>query len=54
VSSGVPVLAIGNVKWGYVDLSEIDHVTPEKAGQLQRYVLRAADVLFTRSAVIPA
>jgi type I restriction enzyme S subunit len=52
VSSGVPVLAIGNVKWGYVDLKEVDHVTPEKAKQLQRYVLRTNDVLFTRSGTV--
>ena len=52
VLSGIPVLAIGNVKWGYVDLSEIEHVTAEKAEQLQRYVLRAGDVLFTRSGTV--
>src|SRR5712691_9694084 len=52
VSSGVPVLAIGNVKWGFVDLSEINHVTPEKAERLQRYVLRAAGVLFARSGTV--
>ena len=52
MSSGVPVLAIGNVKWGYIDLSEVDHVTPEKAKQLQRYVLRTNDVLFTRSGTV--
>jgi len=40
------------VKWGFVDLSEINHVTPEKAERLQRYVLRAADVLFTRSGTV--
>ena len=52
VPFGVPVLAIGNVRWGYVDLDEIDHVTPEKAEQLQRYTLHTGDVLFTRSGTV--
>jgi type I restriction enzyme S subunit len=52
VPFGVPVLAIGNVGWGYVNLDEIDHVTPGQAEQLQRYILHTGDVLFTRSGTV--
>lgn len=46
---GVPVLNIGNVKNGLLDLTRLDHVTPEKAKDLERYRLRTGDMLFTRS-----
>ena len=48
-SEGVPVLNIGNVKNGGLDLKRLDHVTPEKAADLERYHLREGDMLFTRS-----
>jgi type I restriction enzyme S subunit len=50
--AGVPVLNIGNVQWGYLDLSRLDHVTPEKAAALDRYLVREGDLLFTRSGTI--
>lgn len=59
-TEGRPVLAIGNVQWGKLDLTSIDHVTDEKAQELSRYLLAEGDVLFTRSgtvgrsAVVPA
>ena len=46
---GVPVLNIGNVKGGRLNLEKLDHVSPQKAEQLARYRMRAGDMLFTRS-----
>ena len=51
-TSGVPVVAIGNVKWGYLDLEEVDHVPPEKAEELSKFHIREGDVLFTRSGTV--
>lgn len=48
-SEGVPVLNIGNVKNGVLNLERLDHVTAEKAEDLDRYRLREGDMLFTRS-----
>ena len=54
VSSGVPILAVGNVQSGRLDLqnARVDHITEEKADELSDYRLRAGDVLFTRSGTI--
>src|SRR5690242_15133072 len=54
VSSGVPVLAIGNVQSGGLELTnvKVDHVTEKKAAKLFEYRVRAGDVLFTRSGTI--
>jgi type I restriction enzyme S subunit len=54
VSSGIPVIAIGNVQWGKFDLNgaRVDHVTEEKALELENYRVRTGDVLFTRSGTI--
>jgi len=52
VTSGVPVVAIGNVKWGQLDLAKLDFVTPTKASLLEKYRLRTGDVLFTRSGTV--
>lgn len=49
VPEGVPVLHVGNVRWGRLDLSSLDHVGVEKANDLARYRLQRGDVLFTRS-----
>lgn len=46
--SGVPVLRIGNVQWGFLDLSTLKHVTPQKAGSLSRFRVRRGDLLFAR------
>ncbi len=48
VDDGVPVLRIGNVQAGHLDLSHLLHVTPSKARELQRYTIRAGDLLFAR------
>jgi type I restriction enzyme, S subunit len=48
VDSGVPVLRIGNVQWGYIDLDELLFVTPMKAESLDRYRIRTGDLLFAR------
>jgi type I restriction enzyme S subunit len=48
-AEGVPVLNIGNVKNGRLNLEHLDHVSPQKAEALARYRLRAGDMLFTRS-----
>ena len=54
VSSGVPIIAIGNVQWGKFDLNgaRVDHVTEEKASELENYRVQTGDVLFTRSGTI--
>lgn len=46
--SGIPVLKIGNVQTGYLDLKELDFVAEAKAEQLKRFVIRAGDLLFAR------
>ena len=52
VPVGRPVLAIGNVQWGYLDTNRVDHISEEKARELSRYVLLKGDVLFTRSGTV--
>lgn len=48
VEEGVPVLRIGNVQAGHLDLGDLLFVTPRKARELQRYAIRAGDLLFAR------
>lgn len=48
VNDGVPVLRIGNVQAGYLELSDLLFVTPRKAQELVRYVIRSGDLLFAR------
>lgn len=50
--TGVPVLNIGNVQWGELALTRLDHVSPEKAQALARYKVQAGDLLFTRSGTV--
>jgi type I restriction enzyme S subunit len=54
ISSGVPIIAIGNVQWGKFDLNRVrvDHVSERKASELSDYRVKAGDVLFTRSGTI--
>lgn len=47
-SEGVPVLRIGNVQAGYIDWSDTQFVTPEKATRLGKYRVAAGDLLFAR------
>jgi type I restriction enzyme S subunit len=48
VTEGVPVLRIGNVQAGFLDLSDLQHVTQEKASELARYRVSSGDLLFAR------
>ena len=48
VAEGVPVLRIGNVQQGRLDLVNLLRVTEAKAQQLQRYKVREGDLLFAR------
>jgi type I restriction enzyme S subunit len=49
---GVPVLAIGNVQWGYLDTHELNYVSHEKASQLSRYRVQPGDILFARMGTV--
>jgi type I restriction enzyme S subunit len=48
VPEGVPVLRIGNVQQGRLDLSDLLYVSEVKARQLQRYKVNEGDLLFAR------
>lgn len=48
VAEGVPVLRIGNVQSGYIDWSDLQYVSPEKAAQLERFRVMLGDLLFAR------
>ncbi len=48
VPDGVPVLRIGNVQQGRLDLSDLLYVSEVKAWQLQRYKVNEGDLLFAR------
>lgn len=49
---GVPILAIGNVQWAGLRPDAQDFVSEEKAAELQEYLLRTGDVVFTRSGTV--
>jgi type I restriction enzyme S subunit len=49
VDAGVPVLNVGNVWPEGLRLTNLDHVTEEKAAALARYSLEPDDLLFARS-----
>lgn len=48
VADGIAVLRIGNVQAGYIDWSDLRHVSREKAIELQRYTVKPGDLLFAR------
>ena len=48
VEQGVPVLRIGNVQQGRLDFSDLLFVTQAKADQLNKYAVKAGDLLFAR------
>lgn len=48
VPEGVPVLRIGNVQLGRLDLSDLLYVTETKARELERYKIKEGDLLFAR------
>ena len=49
VASGVPVIAVGNVTPDGLSTAGIYHITQSKARDLDRYDIRAGDLLFARS-----
>ena len=49
---GIPVLAIGNVQWGYLDTRDLKYVSDEKASQLSRYQVQPGDILFARMGTV--
>lgn len=48
VAEGVPVLRIGNVQSGFLDLADLIFITPRKARELYRYIIKPGDLLFAR------
>ncbi|MEM1054388.1 MAG: restriction endonuclease subunit S [Bacteroidota bacterium] len=48
VESGVPLLRIGNVQWGYLAVEDLLYVTPDKAEELSKYRVQHGDLLFAR------
>ena len=48
VEEGVPVLRIGNVQAGRLDIEDLLHVAPRKAELLARYRVKEGDLLFAR------
>lgn len=48
VAEGVPVLRIGNVQQGRLDLEDLLHVSARKAATLSRYRIKEGDLLFAR------
>jgi type I restriction enzyme S subunit len=52
MESGIPVLTIGNVQYSGLRLHNIKYVSEEKARQLDRYAIRAGDILFARMGTV--
>ena len=52
IHEGVPVLAIGNVRWGYLNTAELNYVLDEKAKKLSRYQVQPGDILFARMGTV--
>lgn len=50
--TGVPVLNVGCIQWGWFDKSKLDFMPKGKAEAFDRYHIRAGDILFTRSGTI--
>ena len=48
VADGVPVLRIGNVQQGQLDVTDLLYVTEAKARGLKRYSVKEGDLLFAR------
>jgi type I restriction enzyme S subunit len=48
IEEGVPVLRIGNVQRGRLDLSDLLFVSMDKAAELNRYLVQTGDLLFAR------
>jgi type I restriction enzyme S subunit len=52
VDNGVPVLTIGNVQYGGLELGSLKYLSEEKARQLDRYIIREGDILFARMGTV--
>jgi type I restriction enzyme, S subunit len=52
VDLGIPLLTIGNVQYGGLELSDLKYVSEEKAKQLGRFVAREGDILFARMGTV--
>ena len=52
LDKGVPVLTIGNIQYGGLQLNGLKYVSEEKAQQLDRYVVREGDILFARMGTV--
>jgi type I restriction enzyme S subunit len=50
--TGVAVLNVGCVKWGFIDESNANHLPQERAEAFDRYRIVGGDVLFTRSGTV--
>ena len=48
VEEGIPVLRIGNVQAGFIDLEDLNYVSEKKAEGLSRWKIKAGDLLFAR------
>jgi len=51
-SKGVPVLNIGNVQQGFLDMTSLSFVNEDTANALKNYRLRQGDLLFSRMATV--
>jgi type I restriction enzyme S subunit len=51
-SSGRPVLNVGSVQDGYIDVSKRNFLPSERAKSFERYRVQEGDVLFTRSGTV--
>ncbi|HEY3414298.1 MAG TPA: restriction endonuclease subunit S [Armatimonadota bacterium] len=51
-ADGVPILTIGNIQFGGLDIRTLKHVSRDKADNLQRYRIRAGDLLFARMGTV--
>jgi type I restriction enzyme S subunit len=52
IGNGIPVLTIGNVQYDGLDLSNLKHVSQEKAQELERYKIKEGDILFARMGTV--
>ena len=52
VDSGVPIVTIGNVQHGGLNIDGLRYVTPEKASNLERFVIEQGDILFARMGTV--
>ena len=52
VTHGIPVVTIGCLDTSGIDKQKLLHITPTKADELRRYLLRSGDVLFSRMASV--